>query len=1015
MKSFIAVSAFLIVISLIIPEVNAQFQWGEDGIVARHDFGLEWDESLVTDLTGNTYVLWSDCRTGDRNVYAQMYSLDGQPLWEESGIHLGSAIVNSEMDLSITLTENGGFTAGWCQASETGGIKIVTQRVDAGGNLLWGQNANVLFDIQEWVTGLKLISDGASGILITWTIFDASSELELIYALRIDPAGNVFPGWDPNGVLVRDAPTDGITLIDFDVCSDDESGIIVTWNDVGGGSDIYAQRVSSAGELLWGDGVLVCGHASTQEQVTIIPDGSGGAFCSWSDENYGGGPKIVMQRLDSEGNSLWTLNGILVCFSGIEQEHPVLTSDGMGGVIAAFEQDNNIFGQRIDGEGNLLWPQTGIGVCNLTAVQNDVAIAGDGSGNVYIAWRDHRNTMGEPVPEVYAQYLNSAGHAMWQVNGILIREGGYYPYPAIGYLPDGGAMFAWHNKPGVEDGIYVQKVDAQGNIYLTANGEPVIELLGGGAYNNMLEYLPPDKIIAVYGDSRYYNRLFFQIFDLDGNITLTEYGLPATTINNNPSGCKITATSDGGTIIVWKDTETSQTRKIRAQKIDNQGNVLWHPDGIEMTGWDNLQFSPYVCSDGEGGAYVAFHSYNGLSCTASDIYIQRVSADGTLPWGDVAEIVTYDSRDKHLYGIVEDGDGGAIINWTWEISIPPQNYDIYAARYLANGDSAWLRIISDLPCDQRHSNIISSRDGGAIIAWEDSRESNNHKDIFAQKIASNGDMVWIDDGVPVRVYDDESSEHVLMVEDEEGYIYYVFEDGRGTGYRSLWCMRMTPEGQRMFHNQGIMVSAHSSFHDIVNLVDDGQGGIIAVWDDDDSGAYNRDIYISHLNSEGELASAIWQEDGNPVGGGFGYRKWSNAVSDGQGGAIISWMGPTPLLPTEVSQAYDSHLYIQRMNEYVTDIEAYDPVVLPAEFTLDQNYPNPFNAATNISFQLQASGYTELKVYDITGREAASLVTGHLSLGQHSIEWNAEGIASGIYIVQLKAGSFKTARKMVLMK
>ena len=85
------------------------------------------------------------------------------------------------------------------------------------------------------------------------------------------------------------------------------------------------------------------------------------------------------------------------------------------------------------------------------------------------------------------------------------------------------------------------------------------------------------------------------------------------------------------------------------------------------------------------------------------------------------------------------------------------------------------------------------------------------------------------------------------------------------------------------------------------------------------------------------------------------------------------------------------------------------------------YPNPFNAATTLSFYLASSGEVSLKVYDITGREAASLVTGHWSPGKHEAVWNAEGMASGVYLVRLNMVSttesrhHSETRKVVLVK
>lgn len=88
---------------------------------------------------------------------------------------------------------------------------------------------------------------------------------------------------------------------------------------------------------------------------------------------------------------------------------------------------------------------------------------------------------------------------------------------------------------------------------------------------------------------------------------------------------------------------------------------------------------------------------------------------------------------------------------------------------------------------------------------------------------------------------------------------------------------------------------------------------------------------------------------------------------------------------------------------------------PGKYSLDQNYPNPFNPATVISYNLPEASKVTLKVYDILGREAAVLVNGIQNAGRHNITFNANGLASGVYIYRIEAGSFTQTKKMILLK
>lgn len=89
--------------------------------------------------------------------------------------------------------------------------------------------------------------------------------------------------------------------------------------------------------------------------------------------------------------------------------------------------------------------------------------------------------------------------------------------------------------------------------------------------------------------------------------------------------------------------------------------------------------------------------------------------------------------------------------------------------------------------------------------------------------------------------------------------------------------------------------------------------------------------------------------------------------------------------------------------------------LPSEYILEQNYPNPFNAATNIVYRLRQQGEVTLKVYDVLGREIATLVNARQIAGVYEYQWIPFACASGIYFYRLVAGNMYLQKKMVLLK
>jgi hypothetical protein len=88
---------------------------------------------------------------------------------------------------------------------------------------------------------------------------------------------------------------------------------------------------------------------------------------------------------------------------------------------------------------------------------------------------------------------------------------------------------------------------------------------------------------------------------------------------------------------------------------------------------------------------------------------------------------------------------------------------------------------------------------------------------------------------------------------------------------------------------------------------------------------------------------------------------------------------------------------------------------PLQFALEQNFPNPFNPTTTIQFGVEGPGLVSLKVYDVLGREVATLVNERKAAGKYSVTWNASSMASGVYFYRLEAGASVATRKLMLLR
>jgi phosphatidylserine/phosphatidylglycerophosphate/cardiolipin synthase-like enzyme len=120
----------------------------------------------------------------------------------------------------------------------------------------------------------------------------------------------------------------------------------------------------------------------------------------------------------------------------------------------------------------------------------------------------------------------------------------------------------------------------------------------------------------------------------------------------------------------------------------------------------------------------------------------------------------------------------------------------------------------------------------------------------------------------------------------------------------------------------------------------------------------------------------------------------------------------------------ANLYLQEFKQRYVDAGGSDGIVLsvkpltaetPTSYELQQNYPNPFNPSTRIQFSIVDVRIVTVKVYDILGREVATLVNERMNPGVYTVTWNAARLSSGIYFVRLQAGNFTAVRKVALMK
>jgi len=439
----------------------------------------------------------------------------------------------------------------------------------------------------------------------------------------------------------------------------------------------------------------------------------------------------------------WEQNPILgtrVCTEVNRQDKVTIAQDGSGGALLAWVDErsstfaDDIYVQRLDNSGFELWAADGVVVCNTptTNCDNPRALS-DGAGGAFIVWEDFRVNI-----EIYIQRVDSNGNMLWAANGVNITShSAQQRAPRVISDGTGGVIVLWRDYRTFSHwDLYAQRVDGLGNTLWAAGGVPVCLALQHQE-NPMAIPDGSGGMIAVWEDYRTVTSwdIYAQRIDTTGAPVWTVDGIPVSTAINHQVDPVLVSDGAGGAIIAWDDQRNGSPWIVHAQRIDSTGSPVWTPDGIPLSAAPNFQLDPAITTDGAGGAIIAWTDVNTGN---HDILAQRLDGSGTALWAvDGTPVCTEPDDQNGTPQIVASGAGGAIITWQDHRNSPV--FDQYGQRL--DGSGALLWAASGVPFSaaygyQEMPAITSDGADGAILAWTDRISSD--RDLYAQRIDSDG-------------------------------------------------------------------------------------------------------------------------------------------------------------------------------------------------------------------------------------------------------------------------------------
>lgn len=124
-------------------------------------------------------------------------------------------------------------------------------------------------------------------------------------------------------------------------------------------------------------------------------------------------------------------------------------------------------------------------------------------------------------------------------------------------------------------------------------------------------------------------------------------------------------------------------------------------------------------------------------------------------------------------------------------------------------------------------------------------------------------------------------------------------------------------------------------------------------------------------------------------------------------------GTTGTMVGGTARTWYDGISIAKVNTTIVNVAEHEEIA--GEFSLHQNFPNPFNPATTITYSLPKATHVSLKIYNLLGREVATLVDQQMPAGMHQATWNGQGMTSGVYFYKISAGNYSKTRKMILLQ
>ncbi|HNV61664.1 MAG TPA: FlgD immunoglobulin-like domain containing protein [Candidatus Cloacimonas acidaminovorans] len=1004
--------AIVLCFALLTIGLFATLEWTE-AVAIRQGVNIEWFRTGIETTDGGAIYVWSDTKLGERDLWAQKVDGAGNMVWGEPVLIDGKP--DRQEDPVITRTSDNNYVIAWIDFSADLDGDVYAQKIDGEGNLLWQEGGVPVCTLAGMQIALNMEPDNEGGVYIIWV--DSRNPSKDLFGQRLSANGS--PLWIVNGIPIANGLGDEMQNT---MLPDGEGGMIIAYtHSYASNDDLYAKRFNANGTMVWQNTLVISEAEGSQSDIRMAALNDGNFVFTWADKRSAD-TDIYAQKINLAGDLLW--GSYLIVYSDQNelarpQVNPRIVKTSDNGVIIVWEdfrldtQNPDLFAQKISASGIKQWSEQGIALCTAEFAQLGPRLASDNNGGCFVVWDDLRNG-NAPNVDIYAQHLSASGNALWEANGKAICIAPNEQSGSLIKVSNNIVFINWMDIRNGSVGIYYQALTYEGTVLLAVNGAEVFWGLSGDApLDNYLILKRSSDVVIIWQDTRFANdgyRLFFQFLNPDGSIDFEPNGHPVTvSVGGSQSTPSAVVTPDDQIAIIWEDAR-GDNPKVYAQLLSASGERLWGEQGMELTVNSPLRQKDPKVSYYNGSLYFGWSGSDQVETSFFyHIYGQRIY-NGQKMWGPngilISTLAQSDLRNEcTLYELIDN-------YYVWHRINPAlATQTIWVKRVAEDGSAmdGWQEEgiqtsnYNDWDAIQLFPKAHKTPEG-IFVMWRDLR-NDYIQNYWGQHIAENGTYLW--NPVGVNLNDNQrEQEKASIVVNSSGITFAWCENINGMN--DIMAQKYSFPGEPLWTNSGYYVVQRDSAQSDPCLVYFPDGNYLISWADFLN--IESDLYYKYITENGEMigapqgnvlcnASKSQYQPQTAILNNKAYTVWADGRSSGK---------------TEILG-----LYAQKLGNGtpVTDV-----TIPPLQsLILHQNYPNPFNPETTISFTLKDPALSlKLNIYNIKGQLVKTLYDGALQKGQHSFVWNGTDetncqVSSGVYFYRLSNGKESRQRKMVLLK